>query len=135
MIPTIFQVSEVSLKSVPEAYKEASYGLGATKWQTIQKVILPTALPGIVTGIILGITRAISEAAAVMYAVGSSIKIPLSIFDPGRPLALHLYILATEGISLENAYGTAAILVIMVLLITFITNFVVDRYQKKIMKN
>ena len=135
MIPTIFQVSEVSLKSVPEAYKEASYGLGATKWQTIQKVILPTALPGIVTGIILGITRAISEAAAVMYAVGSSIKIPLSIFDPGRPLALHLYILATEGISLENAYGTAAILVIMVLLITFITNFAVDRYQKKIMKN
>lgn len=132
-IPTIFQVSEVTLSSIPQSYKEGSYGLGATKWQTIYLVVLPAALPGIVTGVILAITRAISEAAAVMYAVGSSFSVPISVFDPGRPLPLHLYILATEGISLDNAYGTAAVLVIIVLVITILTNYAVDRYQRKIM--
>ena len=132
-IPTIFQVAEVFLSSVPSQYKEGSYGLGATKWQTIARVILPAAIPGIVTGVILAITRAISEAAAVMYAVGSAITVPVSIFDPGRPLPLHLYVLATEGVSLQNAYGTAAVLVIIVLVLTIATNLVVDRYQKKIM--
>lgn len=132
-IPTIFQVAEVTLNSIPDSYKEGSYGLGATKWQTIYSVVLPAAIPGIITGIILAMTRAISEAAAVMYAVGSALTVPISIFDPGRPLPLHLYVLATEGISLENAYGTAAVLVIIVLILTIITNFVVDRYQRKMM--
>lgn len=132
-LPTIFQVSEVTISSIPSSYREGSYGLGATKWQTIYRVVLPAAIPGIVTGVILGMTRAISEAAAVMFAVGASLSMPLSIFDPGRPLPLHLYILATEGISLENAYGTAAVLVIIVLVVTILTNFLVDRYQRKIM--
>jgi phosphate transport system permease protein len=131
--PTIFQVSEVTLSSIPSAYKEGSYGLGATKLQTIFNVILPAAIPGIITGVILAITRAISEAAAVMYAVGSALSVPISIFDPGRPLPLHLYVLATEGISLENAYGTAAVLVIIVLILTVGTNYIVERYQRKIM--
>lgn len=132
-IPTIFQVAEVTLTSIPESYKEGSYGLGATKWQTIYSVVLPAAIPGIITGIILAMTRAISEAAAVMYAVGSALTVPISIFDPGRPLPLHLYVLATEGISLDNAYGTAAVLVVIVLILTIITNFVVDKYQRKMM--
>ena len=100
---------------------------------TIYKVIIPAALPGIVTGVILGMTRSISEAAAVMYAVGSSIIMPISIFDPGRPLPLHLYVLATEGISLPNAFGTAAVLVIIVLVITFLTNYFTEKYQNKMM--
>ena len=132
-IPTIFQVAEVTLTSIPESYKEGSYGLGATKWQTIANVVLPAAIPGIITGVILAMTRAISEAAAVMYAVGSALTVPISIFDPGRPLPLHLYALATEGISLDNAYGTAAVLVVIVLILTIITNFVVDKYQRKMM--
>lgn len=132
-IPTIFQISEVSLSSVPPTYKEASYGLGATKWQTVYNVVLPAALPGIATGVILGLTRAISEAAAVMYTVGSSVHIPLSMFDPGRPLPLHLYVLATEGISLPNAFGTAAILVVIVLIITFTTNYLTERYKDRMM--
>ncbi|KZX15474.1 phosphate transport system permease protein PstA [Methanobrevibacter cuticularis] len=132
-LPTIFQVSEVTITSIPSSYREGSYGLGATKWQTIYRVVLPAAIPGIVTGVILGMTRAISEAAAVMFAVGASLSVPISIFDPGRPLPLHLYILATEGISLENAYGTAAVLVIIVLAITIISNWAVDKYQNKIM--
>lgn len=132
-LPTIFQVSEVTLSAIPSSYKEGSYGLGATKLQTIVNVVLPAAIPGIITGVILAITRAISEAAAVMFAVGSALAVPISLFDPGRPLPLHLYILATEGISLDNAYGTAAVLVIIVLILTFITNFIVDNYQRKIM--
>jgi phosphate transport system permease protein len=132
-LPTIFQVSELAISSIPNSYKEGSYGLGATKWQTIYRVILPVAIPGIATGIILGMTRAISEAAAIMFAVGASLKTPISIFDPGRPLPLHLYILSTEGISIENAYGTAAVLVILILIITISSNYVLNRYQKKIM--
>ena len=132
-LPTIFQVAEVTISSVPSSYSEGSYGLGATKWQTIYRVVLPAAIPGIVTGVILGMTRAISEAAAVMFAVGASLSVPISIFDPGRPLPLHLYILATEGISLQNAYATAAVLVIIVLVVTIVTNYLIDRYQRKIM--
>ncbi|WP_407422778.1 phosphate ABC transporter permease PstA [Methanobrevibacter sp.] len=132
-IPTIFQVSEVALQSIPNGYRECCYAIGASKWQCIISVLLPIALPGIFTGIILAITRAISEAAAVMYVVGSSLDIPISIFDTGRPLPLHLYILASEGISMDNAYGTAAVLIIMVLLITLFSNGVVNGYQKKLM--
>jgi len=132
-LPTIFQVAEVTISSIPSSYREGSFGLGATKWQTIYRVVLPAAIPGIVTGVILGMTRAISEAAAVMFAVGSALSVPISIFDPGRPLPLHLYVLATEGISLENAYGTAAVLVVLVLTVTIITNYLIDSYQRKIM--
>ncbi|MDD6256106.1 phosphate ABC transporter permease PstA [Methanobrevibacter boviskoreani] len=130
-LPTIFQVAEVTVSSVPSLYKEGSLGLGATKWQTITGVVLPAALPGIITGIILGLTRAISEAAAVMFCVGSAVTTPISIMDPGRPLPLHLYVLATEGVSLQNAYGTAAVLVFIILIITLLTNYLVNRYQAK----
>lgn len=130
-IPTIFQVSEVSLKSVPELYKEGCYGMGASKWQCIKSIVLPTAIGGIFTGVILALTRAFSEAAAVMYLVGSSLEMPTSIFDTGRPLPLHLYMLASEGISMENAYGTAFILIMIVLTITLISNYLISHYQTK----
>jgi len=132
-LPTIFQVAEVTIRSVPRSYSEGSLALGATKWQTVYRVVLPASVPGITTGIILGMARAISEAAAIMFAVGSALAMPLSIFDPGRPLPLHLYILATEGISLDNAYGTAAVLVLIVLAITVLTNTLVERYSKRMM--
>ena len=132
-LPTIMRTSEVSIETVPQAYKEGSLALGATKWQTIYKVVLPAAIPGITTGIILGMARAIEETAAILYTVGAALSIPLSIFDPARPLPLHLYILATEGISLPNAYGTAAVLVILILVITIVTNTLVERYTKKMM--
>lgn len=132
-LPTILQVAEVSLEAVPASYREGSLAIGATKWQTIYNVVLPAAVPGITTGIILGLARAISEAAAIMFAVGAALSVPISIFDPARPLPLHLYILATEGISLDNAYGTAAVLVLLVLIITVVTNTLVERYSKKMM--
>ncbi|BAW32256.1 MAG TPA: phosphate ABC transporter permease PstA [Methanothermobacter sp.] len=132
-LPTIFQVAVVSIESVPRSYREASWALGATHWETIYRVVIPAAMPGIITGVILGMARAISEAAAVMFVVGSALSMPISIFDPGRPLPLHLYVLATEGLSLKNAYGTAAVLVIMVLIITITTNTLVERYRGKMM--
>lgn len=132
-LPTIFQVAEVSIESVPRSYREGSLALGANKWETVYRVVLPAAIPGITTGVILGMARAISEAAAILFVVGSALAMPVSIFDPGRPLPLHLFVMATEGISLENAYGTAAVLVIMVLVITVLTNTFVERYRKKMM--
>jgi phosphate transport system permease protein len=132
-LPTILAASEVSVESVNKSYAEGSLALGATKWQTVYKVIIPAALPGITTGIILGMARAIAEAAAVLYTVGAALLIPTSLLDPARPLPLHLYILATEGISLDNAWGTAAVMVILILIITVATNTMVDRYRKKMM--
>jgi len=132
-LPTILQVSEVSIAAVPKSYAEGSLALGGSKWQTVYRVILPAAIPGITTGVILGMARAMSEAAAILFVVGSALAMPASIFDAGRPLPLHLYVLATQGISLPNAYGTAAVLVILILIITVVTNTVVENYSKKMM--
>ncbi|MDI9436088.1 MAG: phosphate ABC transporter permease PstA [Euryarchaeota archaeon] len=132
-LPTILSASEVSIESINKSYAEGSLALGATKWQTIYKVIIPAALPGITTGIILGVGRAIAEAAAVLYTVGAALMMPTSLMDAARPLPLHLYILATEGLSMKNAWGTAAVLIIMILIITVVTNTVVDNYRKKMM--
>ena len=89
LLPTILQVSEVSIAAVPKSYAEGSLALGGSKWQTVYRVILPAAIPGITTGVILGMARAMSEAAAILFVVGSALAMPLSIFDPGRPLPLH----------------------------------------------
>jgi len=132
-IPTILRTAEVSIEAVPQSYKEGSLALGASKWQTIYRVVIPAAIPGITTGIILGMARAIEETAAILYTVGAALAIPMSIWDPARPLPLHLYILATEGISLPNAYGTAAVLVLIILIITISTNYLVEKYTKKMM--
>lgn len=132
-LPTILRTAEVSIEAVPRSYTEGSLALGANKWQTIYEVVLPAAIPGIITGIILGMARAIEETAAILYTVGAALTVPVSIFDPARPLPLHLYTLATEGISMPNAYGTAAVLVILILVITIVTNALVDRYIKKMM--
>lgn len=132
-MPTIMRTSENALEAVPLSYREGSLGMGATRWQTIKNVIIPAAIPGIITGVILGMARAIEETAAIMYTVGSSIAAPITIFDPARPLPLHLYILATEGISIKNTFGTAVVLIIIILAITISTNILVERYQKKMM--
>lgn len=132
-MPTIMRTAENALEAVPPNYREGSLGMGATRWQTIENVILPAAIPRIITGVILGMARAIEETAAIMYTVGSSTAIPITIFDPARPLPLHLYMLATEGISIPNTFATATVLIVIILAITISTNYLVDRYQKKMM--
>jgi phosphate transport system permease protein len=98
VLPTLIRATEESLKTVPMAYREGSLSLGATKWQTIVKVIIPCCKPGILTGLILGIGRAIGETAAVMLTVGGSLRVPTTIFDSTRTMSVHLYVLAAEGL-------------------------------------
>jgi phosphate transport system permease protein len=112
---------------VPATYQEGSLALGATKWYTIRKVILPAAIPGIAAGVVLGIGRAVGETAAVLLTAGSALGMPVSIFDPARTLSVHLYVLASEGISLEKAYASATVLVGLVLFINLVSNYFMNR--------
>jgi len=131
ILPTIIRTSEEAIKAVPKSYREVSFSLGATSWQTVKKVILPNALPGIVTGIMLGVGRSIGETAAVIFTAGSSLRIPESLFDSTRTMAVHFYILAREGISAENAYGTAATLIIAVLMVNLSAYWLMNRFIAK----
>lgn len=128
ILPTIVRTSEEAIKMVPRSYREGSLALGATKWQTIYRVVLPAAIPGMLTGIILGIGRVVGETAAVIYTAGSSLGLPNSIWRPGRTMAVHLYILASEGLSKPKMYATATVLIITVLIINFAANMVVKRF-------
>ena len=128
ILPTIIRTSEEAIKMVPRSYREGSLALGATKWQTIYKVVLPAAIPGILTGVILGVGRVVGETAAVIYTAGSSLGLPDSIWRPGRTMAVHLYILASEGLSKANMYATATVLIITVFIINFFANRLIKRF-------
>jgi phosphate transport system permease protein len=131
ILPTIIRTSEEAIKSVPASYRQVSFSLGSTRWQMVTRVVLPTALPGIVTGIILSIGRSIGETAAVIFTAGSALHLPTSIFSSSRTMAVHFYILAREGISISNAYGTAAILIISILIINLLTYYLMEKFIRK----
>jgi phosphate transport system permease protein len=128
VLPTIIRTSEEALRSVPNSYREVSVSLGATRWETTVKAVLPNALPGILTGVMLSIGRSIGETAAVIFTAGSSLRMPRSIFDSARTMAVHFYVLAREGISESNAYGTAAALVIAVLAVNVLAYWLMNRF-------
>jgi len=130
ILPTIIRTSEEAILAVPKIYREVSYSLSATKTQTIFRVVLPSALRGIANGMILGIGRCIAETAAVMLTAGSALRTASSLFDSTRTMAVHFYILAVEGISMENAYGTAALLIILIFLINVVFNALVNRFVR-----
>jgi phosphate transport system permease protein len=133
LLPTIIRTTEEAIKAVPHSYREGSLALGATKWVTIIRVVLPAALPGIVTGIVLGIGRALGETAAVWLTVGGSLLgLPLSPLDSGRPMTLHLYTLAMEGLSLPRAYATASVLIISIWLINTFASMMLRRFSLKL---
>lgn len=117
ILPTIIRTAEEALRSVPTSYRDVAASLGATRWQVITRSVLPYAVPGILTGIILGIGRSIEETAVVIFTAGSAVQMPKSFFDSARTMAVHFYILAREGISTENAYATAAVLICTILVI------------------
>lgn len=131
ILPTIIRTSEEAIHTVPKLYREVGFSLGASKWQSITKTVLPSALPGIVNGVILSIGRCVAETAAVMLTAGSTLRMPTSLFAPTRTMAVHFYILAREGISMDNAYGTAALLIILILLINVGFNMLVNRFIAK----
>jgi phosphate transport system permease protein len=131
ILPTIIRTSEEAIRTVPPIYREVSFSLGGTKWQTMVKALIPTALPGIATGVILGIGRCVAETAAVILTAGSALRLPESLFSPTRTMAVHFYILAREGISMERAYGTAALLIILILIINVGANLLVNKFVAK----
>ena len=136
-LPVIIGATEEALRAVPDTYREASLGLGATKWQTIYRVVLPAALPGILTGAILGISRAAGETAPIMFtaAVFFTPSLPTSIFDEIMALPYHIYVLATAGTDIEATrplqYGTALVLIALVLGL----NLVAIIYRSRLRKN
>jgi phosphate transport system permease protein len=127
VLPTIIRTTEEAIRAVPAAYREVSYGLGASRWQMVRTVVLPSALPGIVTGIILSFGRAVGETAAVIFTAGTALNIPTSLFSPTRTMAVHFYILAVEGISLPKAYATGAVLIVTILIINVLANALITR--------
>jgi phosphate transport system permease protein len=137
-LPVIIGSTEEALKSVPDTYREASLGLGATKWQTIWRVVLPSALPGILTGAILGISRAAGETAPIMFtgAVFFTPKLPVSIFNEVMALPYHIYVLATAGTEIEKTrhlqYGTAIVLIALVLGMNLLAIFWRARLRKRL---
>lgn len=128
VLPTIIRTTEEALLTVPDDYRRGSLALGATKWQTLYQVVLPAAIPGIITGVILSVGRVISETAVFFVTLGGSHRLPTSIMDGGRTLALHLYYLAMDTNAFDKAMGTAAVLVILIVLI----NLVIDIISRKL---
>lgn len=115
MLPIVMRTTEEAIRAVPRYIRWGAYGLGATKWQVVSKIVLPSAFPRIATGIVLAIGRAIGETAVVLYTMGQAINLPVTPLDSGRPMTIHLYQLANEGINMQAAYGTALLLMVMIL--------------------
>ncbi|MBC7339300.1 MAG: phosphate ABC transporter permease PstA [Firmicutes bacterium] len=132
ILPTIIRTAEEAMLAVPREYREVSYSLGGSRWQTITRVVLPNALPGILTGIMLGVGRSVGETAAVIFTAGASLRVPHSLFDPVRTMSVHFYLLAREGISMRNAYGTAAVLVLSVLAVNFVAYYLMHRHLARL---
>jgi len=135
ILPVIIRTTEESLKSIPDSFREGSLALGATKFQTTVFVVLPSALPGILTSVILAIGRVVGESAPVLLTVGLSKNLPRSIFESGRTLTIHLYYLTNEAVRPEDfgiAFATAAVLVILVVIINTATKILTYNFSRKL---
>jgi len=130
VLPTIIRTSEEAIRAVPWSFREVSYGLGSTRWQMVTHVVVRSALPGITTGIVLSVGRSISETAALMLTAGSALRMP-SLLGSCRTLALHFYTLSREGISMDMAYATAAVLIVAILAINLTAYWIMRRFIAK----
>ncbi len=128
--PIIMRATQEALLAVPDLYREGSFGLGAGRFRTVLCVVLPSAIPGILGGIILAIGRTVGESAALIYTAGSIAAVPESVFSSTRTLAVHMYLLASEGLHIDATYATAVLLLVFVLLINFATSVVAKRIAK-----
>ena len=131
VLPIIIRTSEEAIKAVPQEYREACYTLGMSQWQTVTRIVLPSALPGITTGIMLSVGRSLGETAVLLFTAGAALRTPVSLFDSGRTMAVHFYILAREGLSMPYAYGTAAVLVISILAINLVAYSLMQRMMRR----
>lgn len=131
VLPTILRTTQEALMAVPDMYREASFGLGAGKLRTVFKVILPSAMPGILSGVILAIGRIVGESAALIYTAGTITDKYAGPLDSGRTLAVHMYLLSSEGLYTNQAYATAVVLLVLVLLLNLGSKAVANRITKE----
>ncbi|MBN2038394.1 MAG: phosphate ABC transporter permease PstA [Spirochaetes bacterium] len=137
-LPVIIRSTEEALKVVPETYREASLSLGATRWQTIYKIVLPSALPGILTGVMLSLGRAAGETAPIMFTAAAFFTpdLPTSVFNEVMALPYHIYVMATAGTHIQETrhlqYGTAIVLITLVLFLNMTGLIARYRYRKKL---
>lgn len=131
VLPVIMRTTEEALLAVPDSYREGSFGLGAGRLRTVFKIVLPSAMPGIFSGIILAIGRIVGETAALIFTAGTVATAATGLFDSTRTLAVHMYCLLSEGLYMEQAYATAVVLLVMVLLINAFSSFIAKRFTKK----
>ncbi len=130
ILPLIMRTAEESLKSVPDTYREGSFGLGAGRLRTVFRIVLPAAAPGILAGVILAMGRIVGETAALIYTAGSVAQIPSSLLASGRTLAIHMYALSSEGLYTGQAYATAVVLLVLVVGINALSAAVAKRIAK-----
>lgn len=131
VLPVILQTTKEALLSVPESYREGSFGLGAGKFRTIVKIALPSAVPGILSGVILAIGRIVGETAALIYTAGTVAGVPESVLNSGRTLSVHMYALLSEGLYTEEAYATAVVLLLIVTGINAAANGIAKSVARK----
>lgn len=131
ILPLIMRTTEEALKSVPDSYREGSFGLGAGRLRTVFKIVLPPAVPGILAGIILAIGRIVGETAALMYTAGTVAGIPENLFGSGRTLAVHMYVLTNEGLYTNQSYATAVVLLAIVISINALSGVIAKKVAGK----
>ncbi|MDO4531458.1 MAG: phosphate ABC transporter permease PstA [Bacillota bacterium] len=127
VLPLIMRTTEEALRSVPDSFREGSFGLGAGKLRTVFQVVLPSAVPGILAGVILAVGRIVGETAALLYPAGTAAEVADGFFSSGRTLAVHMYALLNEGLYMEQAYATAVILLVMVVGINALSAFIAKK--------
>ena len=130
ILPLIMRTTEEALKSVPDSYREGSFGLGAGRLRTVFKIVLPPAVPGILAGIILAVGRIVGETAALMYTAGTVAGIPGNLMGSGRTLAVHMYVLTNEGLYTKQSYATAVVLLVIVVGINAVSGMIARRIAK-----
>ncbi len=131
VLPVIMRTTEEALLAVPDSYREASFGLGAGKLRTVFKIVLPSAVPGILAGVILAIGRIVGETAALIYTAGTVAKVPENVFSSVRTLSVHMYNLSKEGLNTNEAYATAVVLLILVIIINMLSGAVARKLEKR----
>lgn len=130
ILPLVMRTTEEALLAVPDSYREGSYGLGAGKCRTIFKLVLPSAVPGILSGVILSIGRIVGETAALIFTAGTPGDIAAGLTSSGRTLAVHMYLLANEGLYINKAYAVAVVLLVLVLLLNGVSGLIAGKLKK-----
>lgn len=127
ILPLMIRTTEEALKSVPDSYREGSFGLGAGKMRTVFRIVLPCAVPGILSGVILGVGRIVGESAALIFTAGTVAEVATNLFASARTLSVHMYALSGEGLYLNQAYGTAVVLLVVVIVINGLSGVIAKK--------